>query len=430
MLGGQHMNARAPGMGYGLADGVGVAMGIQRMSGMQGMFGTAGTEGIAPGAGTTASVDRKNVYMKQADGSLKLVTSGVDRVMGAGTPGTAGTEATRGLLHGAMELHNSGIDMGVAQGSLSSIFSANRSGGSEGAMRSIERAVERGTAKGFTDPRTQEEVIGAMGRAAAGAILSNSTGLERVGAFLTAGGGGDMSVAQTQGRVSALNALGNLDRGNQFYQGVNVNSAFNIMGGKGGPLASMALAATPEELLRGGKQFDVHGITEEQRMRQLQSSVGSKVTSHLSLLSKEEQGRYKEGGFQGLGTDSIFKVLRASNSFGNDQSAQGLAEILSSGDMTKLGPAGGKRMTQTLDGLALSSLSLEEQTKSKLIGKELADQMRDVFKNLSPDKMLEAMRESIAARDEAAFKSGHFYVVRVERELGESANLPAHPKGK
>jgi hypothetical protein len=434
---GMHMGARGVGAGYGYDFGqsTGIAESLQRLGGMSGMFGTGGKRTLIGGAQIDANTAHR-IYEQAARGELGMdaamnLPQLREKLMEMSSPQYRTTGGTRGLLQASMQLAGHGIDMGVGQSALTGIFQASRGAGGtpESTMQALERAVERGTSKGFTDPRVKEEIIGAMGRAAAGAIISSTTGVERLGAFLTAGGSGDMSLAQTQGRVAALAGLDGLSSGNAFFQGVNIASAKGVLGPGASPLALMALGgATESQLLTGGRAFDVHGISESQRLEQLRASVGSKAQAYMNLLSPEEQARYQSGGFSALGADSTFKLLRSMKSFGNDQTAQGLAEIITGGDLGALGGTSGKRLKQFADGLAVASISMEEQTKARLMGEEMAKHVMQLFKQFTPGKMLEQIAEFQKQQDEFDFSKGKVFAVKVLKELNEQPPTPQNPR--
>lgn len=439
---GMHMAARGLGAGYGYDFGsaVGAAESLQRMTGMQGMFGSSSsrTTGGNP-AHQITSAEALQFQKLMLDPNIPQSTKAMmaQGMAQAGTvsPTVTTTTHSRGLLESSFQLAGHGIDLGVGQQALASTFGAlgGGKGAAENSMKAMERAVERGVAKGFTDPRTQEELIGTIGKAASGTILSGTQGLERVSAFLTAGGSGNMTVTQAQARAGVLQGLDNLGASNPFFQGVNVASSKRFLGAGASPLALMGLSgASTTELLTGGQRFDDLGITQGQRMGAFKDRIGSVIGAYANLDPEVAQAVKAAGGdYSKIDKKLIRRVLRETKTFGTDQAASAAADMFSDlGSVTDLTGVKGSKLKQYTDGLAAASISMEERTKAELIGKEVAKAMGEMYKNIDPVKLVQQMREEEEKGKNYDFSSGRMLIVQVVRQLNQMPPQSANARGK
>ena len=437
---GQHLRARGIGAGYGYDFGsaTSAAESLQRMGGMSGMFGTAGTSKVV-GAASQTMVDYYSTRLSQIMNDPHIPPStkaqagvGFGQWMSGAQGHTVTSGGSRGLLEGSFQLAGHGIDMGVGQQALSAVYQATGSKSSEGAIKAMERAVERGVAKGFVDPRTQEELIGTIGRAASGAILNGTQGLERVSAFLTAGGSGSMSVASAQARSGVLAGLDSLGN-NPFFSGVNVASAKGILGGKASPLSLMGLSgSTMTELLTGGQKFDDLGISESQRMRAAKDRINSTVGAFANLDPETSAALKANGGDASkLDKKLLRRVLRETKTFGSDQAADAAVSMFGDfGSVMDMSNVGGARMKQYTDGLAAASISMEERTKAELIGKEVAKAMSDIYKHLDPVEMVKKMKKDEEEQKNYNFAAGRMFVVQIVKSVDAMTAQPAGARDK
>ncbi len=297
-------------------------------------------------------------------------------------------------------------------------------------MKAFEVAIERGTQKGFSDPRSQEVLIRAMGEAARGSILSGTDGLQGVSAFLTGGAHGDVTTSQAEARSGVLKGLDHLSANNQFFSQVNVASAKGRLGASGSNMQLAGLAGASEtELLAGGQQFDDLGIDKKTRMAAFKDRIHSKVAA-FSNMDPELKKALEDanGDLSQVDSKLIRRTLRRTKTFGSDEAASAATEMFKSvdslGDMTSAGS--GKKLKQYTDGLAIMSISTEERTKAALIGKEVADAMMKIYKEMDVEKMVKKQAEDEKEGKNFDFRAGKMFVVEIIKSIDATDKTPQH----
>lgn len=270
------------GFGYGRSEAGGIAESLQRMGGMKGMWDTYSTKN-GPSAGE---------MMWKAMGGDPTMRPIMDEAMNK--PTSQRSVSGRGLFRSSMELAAAGHDMGTAQGALSSIFQSGGGRDQEGSMRVLERAIARGTTAGFTDPRAQDELIGALGQATQGRILDGTSSLDRL-ANLMMGGKGNGTVAEAGARNSAMQGFNNL-ASNPYINGKQLAFAKTITDSQ--IQAEYLGRATVQDLgmgVKGNKRMADVGVTDQMMKKTLQYTMYNMLSS-VSGISPELQAALKAGG--------------------------------------------------------------------------------------------------------------------------------------
>ncbi len=432
----QHLGVRGVGAGYGYSFGesIQIAESMKRRAGMTDMFGSStltSRASLTPNEAHTA-------YEMRASGKLFGTPLG-DMPLDAASAwlqdkSTDKFSRGRGRLQGAMQLAGAGMDMGVGQNALDSIFMATggKAGGAEKTMQALERAVERGTERGFTSPRTQEELVAAMGQAAEGRILGGTEGLEFLAQTLGGHSSGDVTVSGASARRRVLGQMDGDYGNNSFFQGIAMAQAKNMLGG-GNPAAAMAMGgASVTDLLVGSQQLSDFGIGRDTQKKAAMERMKVAFMARMSY-DPEAAAAFKTAGGDLTKIDE--KILRRTygNKIGtNDEDAQAYADIVKGmGDGT-LTDAKARRMKQHGDSAAMNSIRVEEMTKAQLVT-AFDEALKLNFKDMTADKIAERIRSGAKDEEEGknlALTSGRQYVVEVVREVAAPAPVGAGARGK
>lgn len=279
MLGGQSLGFRNLGWGYSLSETLGAAQAQQQMTGLGGV-----------------------------------------------------RDLTRAGLRGGA----AGMDLGIYQGALSGLFMATggaRKGSAE-AIKILEEGVARGTVKGWSDPRTSQEMASAIGQAAKGQVGVTSEGVNALVAFLGAGAKGPLSVGEAQARRNTLDVMHGQTG---IDQGMRLLMASKALPGRSPYQWGMLASESPTSILMGGAQYGAKGfnMNAAARARFLQQQVmwEMRKAGTLGQLTPEEMRDPESLAYKGLlGTKrygtSPQQALESAKMF------IGLSDMLAGGDVS------------------------------------------------------------------------------------------------
>jgi len=428
---GRELSAYGLGGGYGYSRGEagGVAEGLQALGGMSGMFGTSRMVAANTGLKNLGVMDMGSIptiggFGKSAmQGSNSYGDTPVGLTAKAG-PAMRRITTSRGLLESSMQLAGHGIDMGVGQGALSGIFQAGGGKSAEGSMQVLERAIARGTTAGFTDPRAQQELVGALGQASQGRILEGTDALDRLANFLMGGNRGNGTVAEAQARNSALQGFNNLAN-NQYVNGKQLAFANTITDSQ--VQAEYLGRATIEQLAmgtKGNKRMADMGITDAQMSQTLRYTMQNLLSS-VAGGSPELQAALRRGG-------KIDENLLSSQGFGRmkefdtDQKALAAARMYNGTFDDLDAKSQGGRLKQFTSGAAIAAISTEERTKQlleKFVGeltKYMANQ-DNLMTTLTDARTVEEQNKNYDV------KAGKVFLVNILKDAG-TLNTPPTKK--
>lgn len=441
-LSGQHMGFRGLGAGYGYSFGESLAIGegLQRSGGMTAMFGDRRT---VKASITPNQAHRAYEMVRTGEVPMSMMAQVMPAIAGQGE-GVAlervrsylesqskdrVVRTGRGRAESLMQMAGHGFDLGVSQNALDATWQSiggKNAQNVERTMQAFERAVERGTQKGFTDPRTQEELVSAMGQAARGKRLEDTEGLELLAQVLSGGGSKNkpLTVAEAEGRRGAMDHVAGLFENNTFYQGVSIASAKQIMAGKGDTnLAHQMVlsSANPYELLTGSQRLSDANVSKQERWSQLNEQMGSVVRSRMAVDSDARKELDDVGGdLSKLSKKTLRSVFQLGMGV-NDEQAEGFAEMFKSlGDGT-LTEAKAKRLKQHGDAAAFGSIRMQELTADQLT-KVFSDALEKHFKAVKPEDIERMIKDAKKDEDDGKnldVKSGRMYIVRVLNAIDE-----------
>lgn len=418
---GKELSAYGLGGGYGYSRGEagGVAEGLQRLGGMQGMFGAS--KMVSAAAQVSPDLGVLNM-----GGIPSIGGFGRSAMMGSNSYGGTPTGLTpqsgpqmkrittsRGLLESAMQLAGHGIDMSVGQGALSNIFQATGGKSSEGSMQAIERAIARGTTAGFTDPRAQEELVGALGQAAQGRIMDGTDALDRLANFMMGGGKGNGTVAEAQANNRAMAGLNSMSK-NPYVNGKQLAFAKTISNDQ---IQQEYLGrATVEQLASGpDARMQAVGVTKEMMKKTLQYTMQNLMSS-VSGASPKLQAALKKGG-------PIDEKLLMAEGFGrmgafdNDQDALSAARKYNASFEDLDIKTKGERVKQYTSGAAIAAISTEERTK-QLLEKFVSDLTKYMA---NQEGLMGALTDAKIAEDQNKnydIQRGKVFMVQILKDAG------------
>lgn len=454
-LAGQHMGARGTGAGYGYTFGesIGMAESLRDVAGMKAMMSVT-TGGVAGRRINLMEGYQKILASKDIPESTKMAAAGRMAILGlqggnledvtiGGRPG----QRQRGLLESTMQLASMGIKESSAIQGLTGIYEAFGGGGaakSEKAMKVLEDAIRTGIGKGYEDPRTKDTLVSYIGEATSKVILGDKDrgGIVALSQFLGAGSTGQLSARQADARAQVMGGLGNLYSGNQFFTGAGIAVANQIMG-PGASAADRQLLVKamqdPNQLLTGGRGLDLIGLGGEQNLGKrtdiLRRQANIVMAEHMRdqgsavnqawMAAGGDVTKFLHGGgaIGGLSRkDIVEKAMLTSKTFGRtEELARASAEMFGGIDEVT-GVAGKAKIKKFGDAAAMAAISMEEQTKMKLMGeeagKQLAKEMRDFMKKLTPEEMVKAIKEAGEQKQKLDFESGKSFIVTIGNEIG------------
>ncbi len=194
------------------------------------------------------------------------------------------------------------------------------------------------------------------------------------------------------------------------------------------------MGASSSELLRGSKHLKDYGITEGQGIKAWQNDISGIVKAYAPLDPQVKAELEANGGdYSKLDKSHLSRILQHTKAYGTDTLADAAAGMFQTVSGFKNPGAPTEQELEKVrrqygDGAAFASINLEEQTKARLVGEEVAKHLAPFLKGLNAEAIVKAMIDAEKDGKNYDVKEGRRFLVEIIKPMDGKSWLPPNPR--